>query len=103
MGDRDVVDIDDAGALADCIAPLDAEQRSALRGYWEQVIREEWVPPTERVPARPAMAGLDERRARREARRAMARIAQAGRVDRGTVLAFPSADERLPLSGGEAA
>jgi hypothetical protein len=98
-----VVSIDDAGALAECLAPLDAEHRSALRGYWEQVIREEWVPPAEREPARPAMAELDERRARREARRAMARIAQAGRVDHGTVLAFSGVDERLPLSGGEAA
>lgn len=69
----------DAAALAECIAPLDDEQRRALRRYWEQVIREEWAPPVRRVP-RPVPLAEDGRRERREARRAIARIAAAGRV-----------------------
>src|SRR3954447_1183253 len=35
----------DPAALAECVALLDEEGRRAVRQYWEQVIREEWVSP----------------------------------------------------------
>jgi hypothetical protein len=70
----------DAAALAECMAPLDGEARRMVRQYWEQVIREEWVPPAQRVPRAVSLAELDERRERRSARRAVARIAAASRV-----------------------
>lgn len=67
-------------ALVECVVPLDEEGRRAVRRYWEQVIREEWEPPVRRVSRAVPLAELDERRERREARRAIARIAAAGRV-----------------------
>lgn len=67
-------------ALTECVVPLDEEGRRAVRRYWERVIREEWVPPVERVAGPGSLAELDERRSRRQARRAMARIAAASRV-----------------------
>jgi hypothetical protein len=66
-------------ALADCVVPLDEEDRRAVRRYWKQVIREEWCPPVRRVP-RAVPLPTDGRRERREARRAVARIAAASRV-----------------------
>lgn len=89
----------DAAALAECTAPLDDEQRQALRQYWEQVIREEWVPPARRTP-RPVPLAEDGRRERREARRAIARIAAAGRV--AVVHELPVVRAAQP-SAGEAA
>jgi hypothetical protein len=75
----------DPAALAECIAPLDEDGRRAVRQYWEQVIREEWVPPSRRVPRAVSLAELDERRERREARRAVAAVVRLaprrGRVD----------------------
>jgi hypothetical protein len=72
----------DAAALTECIAPLDDEDRRAVRRYWEQVIREELV-PAERVAPRPVpLEELDERRERRTARRAVATVVRlAGRSD----------------------
>ncbi|NMI01054.1 hypothetical protein [Pseudonocardia acidicola] len=87
----------DSAALADCITPLDEEDRAALERYWDQVIEEVWSA----VPLRPgspvvSLTELDERRERREARRAMARIAAAGRVAQVyalTQVADPLAEE----------
>ena len=69
----------DPAALDECVRPLDDESRRMVRRYWEQVIREEWVPPTRRLPRSVPLAE-DGRRERREARRAVARIAAAGRL-----------------------
>lgn len=68
----------DPAALAECIAPLGDEERRAVRQYWERVIREEWVPPNRRAP-RPVPLAEDSRRERREARRAIALVAQAAK------------------------
>jgi hypothetical protein len=68
--------------LAECIAPLADEERRAVRRYWEQVIREEWVPVARPDPRPVSLAELDQRRERRSARRAVSRIAAAGRVAR---------------------
>lgn len=62
--------------LAECVVALDDEGRRAVRRHWEQVIREEWVPPARRAP-RPVPLAEDGRRERREARRAVARIVAA--------------------------
>ncbi len=91
----------DVAALTECVVPLDEEGRRAVRRYWEQVIREEWVPPVERVPGLASLAERDERRARRQARRAMARIAAASRT--AQVHALPLAVQECPGFGGEAA
>lgn len=69
----------DRAALAECVVPLDTEGRRAVRRYWEQVIREEWVPPVRRRP-RAVPLSEDGRRERRSARRAVSRIAAASRV-----------------------
>jgi hypothetical protein len=82
-----------AGDLTDCVRPLDEQDRQALRRYWEQVISEEWTPAAEALPRAVSWEELDERRARRNARRAMARIAQA--AGRRTVV--------VPIRGTEAA
>jgi hypothetical protein len=71
-----VTEIEDAAALADCIAPLDSEQRRALHAYWDQVIREEWVPPVRPATRAVSLGELDERRERREARRAVSAVAR---------------------------
>lgn len=71
-----------AAELAECVVPLDEEGQKAVRQYWEQVIREEWVAATRPVPRAVSLAELDERRERRSARRALAQIAAAGRVTR---------------------
>jgi hypothetical protein len=69
----------DPRVLDECMAPLNEEDQKAVRRYWEQVIREEWEPP---VRPRPRAVPLPEdgRRERREARRAVSRIAAASRV-----------------------
>ncbi len=85
--------------LAECVVPLDEEGRRAVRRYWEQVIREEWVPPARRAP-RPVPLAEDGRRERRVARRAVAQIAAASRV--AQIHALNTAQER-PGFGGEAA
>jgi hypothetical protein len=72
--------------LAECVVPLEEEGRRAVRRYWEQVIREEWVPPVRRRP-RVVPLAEDGRRERREARRAVARIAAASRVSGSGVAA----------------
>jgi hypothetical protein len=74
--------ISDPRALDECVAELNEDERRAVRRYWEQVIREEWVPSTRRTPRPVSLPELDERRERRSARRAVARIAAAGRVAR---------------------
>lgn len=94
MSTRDVV------ALTECVVPLDAEGRRAVRRYWERVIREEWVPPVERAAGRGSLVDLDERRTRRRTRRAMARIAATSRT--APVRALDTAQEG-PGFGGEAA
>lgn len=68
-----------AADLDECVRALDEDGRRAVRQYWEQVIREEWVPPTRRIP-RAVPLPEDGRRERREARRAVARIAAASRL-----------------------
>ncbi len=73
------MDRKDLAALVECVVPLDEEGRQAVRDYWERVIREEWVPPVRRVPRAVPLAE-DGRRERREARRAVARIAAASRL-----------------------
>lgn len=65
--------------LTECVRPLDEESRRSVRRYWEQVIREEWVPSVRRVP-RAVPLPEDGRRERREARRAIAAIAAASRL-----------------------
>jgi hypothetical protein len=62
-------------ALAECIAPLDEEGRRALRRYWEQVIREEWMPTPRPVPRALPLAE-DGRRERRQVRRAVDEVAR---------------------------
>ena len=66
--------------LDGCVRPLDEEDRRAVCRYWEQVIREEWCPPVRRMPRAVSLPELERRRDRREARRAVARVAAAGRV-----------------------
>jgi hypothetical protein len=89
------------GVLVECVAPLNEEGRRAVRRYWEQVIREEWAEPVRRMP-RAVPSDADIRRERREARRAIARIAAASRVAQvvalRSTLASPAAG-----STGEAA
>lgn len=89
--------------LTDCVVPLSSEDMRALHCYWDQVIREEWVAPTQRELAPVSLLVQEERRARREARRAMARIARAGR--RSNVVALPTRSTPNADSpvGGEAA
>lgn len=70
---------DHGAALSDCVVPLDADGEFAVQAYWQRVIWEEWEPPTRFVP-RAVPLPEDERRARRQARRAMARVAAAGRL-----------------------
>jgi hypothetical protein len=89
-------------ALADCIAPLDDEDRRALRAYWEQVIREESIPPVRRVPS-PVPSALERRRERREARRAVARIATASRVLAMSPVVSGTGRVRRPMSEWAAA
>ena len=55
----------DPAELAECLAPLDEQGRRAVRRYWEQVIREEWVPAPRGVPRAVPLSELDERRERR--------------------------------------
>lgn len=83
--------ISDPRALDECVVALDEEGQKAVRQYWEQVIREEWVPSARPVPRAVSLAELDERRDRRSARRAVARIAAAGRVAQLRRPAVPAA------------
>jgi hypothetical protein len=71
-----------------------------VRRYWEQVICEEWVPAARPMPRSVPLAELDERRERRAARRAVARIAAAGRVAR---LRRPAPVVASGFGSGEAA
>lgn len=64
--------------LADRIDPLSDDERRQLVSYWDRVIREEFAQVNEAPPATRSFSELDERRARRDTRRAMARIARAG-------------------------
>jgi hypothetical protein len=73
-------------ALTECTAPLPEAARRAVCQYWEQVIREEWVPSVRRRP-RAVPLREDGRRERREARRAVSRIAAASRVSGSGVAA----------------
>ena len=91
-----------AAALADCVAPLDDEGRRAVRRYWEQVIREEWV-PAERGVQRAVPLAEDGRRERREARRAVARVAAAGRLAPVVALRSPAVPVAGVATAGEAA
>jgi hypothetical protein len=84
-----------AGAdLANCLGPLADDERRALRRYWDQVIREEWIPAERQAPRLVPLPELDERRERRRARRAFSLIAGAARRGSPTV---------RPAEGGEAA
>lgn len=74
------METDNIVGLIECVAPLDEDGRRSVRQYWERVIREEWVPPNRQAP-RPVPLAEDGRRERREARRAIARIAHASRVE----------------------
>jgi hypothetical protein len=99
MMERKIVDL---RALLDCVAPLSEKDRRAVRRYWEQVIREEWLPAVRPMPRSVPLAELDERRERRSARRAVARIAAAGRVAQLRRLA-PSMATSGEFGPGEAA
>lgn len=92
-----------AADLAECVAPLDEEGRRAVRRYWEQVIREEWVPSVRPASRAVSLAELDERRERREVRRAMARVAAAGRLAPVVSLPTPAATVGGQVRAGEAA
>lgn len=83
----------DPATLAECVALLDEEDRRAVRRYWDRVVREEWVEPS-RWMARPAPVERTGRQ-RREARRAIARIAAAGRV--AAVVSLPTS---TPVAAG---
>jgi hypothetical protein len=83
--------------LAECLAPLGIEDRRRLEEHWERVIREEWVPPSRRVSRPVRVAGLDERRERREARRAVGAVVRL--VPRHTV----SPSRPSPVGPGAAA
>lgn len=78
-------------ALAECTALLNEEGRRAVRRYWDQVVREEWVAPSRGVPR---LVLIESGRERREARRAMARVAAAGRL--AAVVPLPTP---LPMAG----
>ena len=82
---------DDPASLADCMSPLDEDGQREVRRYWEQVIREEWVPSVRPAARAVSLAELDERRERREARRAMARVAAAGRLAPVVAMRSPAA------------
>lgn len=69
--------IPDPAELAECIAPLNDEERRALRQYWERVIREEWISASRIPPRTVPEPDLEERRARRAARRSMAAVVRA--------------------------
>ena len=88
--------------LAECVVPLDEEGRRSVRRYWEQVIREEWVPAERGVPRAVPLAE-DGRRERREARRAVARIAAAGRLAPVVALRSPAVWVAGAATTGEAA
>lgn len=92
--DRSVVDMDrdELAGLDDCTAPLGDEQREALHAFWDRVICEEWGLASRPAPVDGAMVELAQRRGRRTARRATARIAGATRTAEAT-----------PGFGGEAA
>jgi hypothetical protein len=72
------MDQDWVAGLAECVVPLDEDGRRTVVAYWEQVIREELLP--DRPVPRAVPLAEDGRRERREARRAVARIAAASRV-----------------------
>ena len=72
----------DPAGLADCTVVLGLEHRRAVREYWDQVIREEEVPAGQRVYCPPSLEELDERRARRRARRGLASVTRLARVRR---------------------
>ncbi|MGI8815332.1 MAG: hypothetical protein ACR2G2_08660 [Pseudonocardia sp.] len=72
---------DDPESLAQCIAPLGADDRRALLKYWDRVTAEEWVPPSERIHRVPSLAELDERRARRRMRRQLASVTRLTRTE----------------------
>ena len=88
--------------LAECVVPLDEDGRRAVRRYWEQVIREEWV-PAERGVQRAVPLAEDGRRERREARRAVARVAAAGRLAPVVALRSPAVPVAGVATAGEAA
>ena len=73
----------DIEALAECIAPLDAEDRYALQRYWDRVIWAESVPRSQRVERVPSFAELDERRAQRRTRRLSAAATESTRSEAG--------------------
>jgi hypothetical protein len=73
----------DPAVLAECVVPLHEEDRCVVRRYWEQVIREEWVPPVRQRPARVSLGELDERRGRRAARRSLALVTRTGQIRSG--------------------
>jgi hypothetical protein len=80
--------------LANRLGPLDDDERRVLRRYWDQVIREEWIPAERQAPRLVPVPELAERRERRRARRAMTLIAGAAR---------PGPAMARPVEGGEAA
>lgn len=69
-------------ALSDCVAVLDTDDQHAVEAYWDHVIAEVMAEcePSARVLPRAVPLPEDERRARRQARRAMARVAAASRL-----------------------
>lgn len=93
---RNVVD---PAALAECVGQLDEDAGRAVRAYWHRVVQEVAAEPVVRTVFYPVPFVSDIRRERREARRAMARIAEAGR--RTQVVALRPAV--APVMGGEAA
>jgi len=70
--------------LTDCTVELALDEQQAVQDYWEQVVREEEVPVSQRAFCPASLEELDERRARRQARRGLAsvtRLAQVRRLD----------------------
>lgn len=74
----------DPESLAECIAPLNQQDRQALRRHWDRVTAEEWTPPSQRYDRVPSLAELDERRARRRIHRQLASVAQLTQIERAT-------------------
>jgi hypothetical protein len=68
--------------LTDCTVELGPDEQRAVRDYWEQVVREEEIPVSERVYCPPSLEELDERRSRRQARRGLASVTRLARVRR---------------------
>lgn len=71
---NEIDNTDAGGALVECVAQLNDEDRRAVRRYWDEVTREVWDSLVEQETAGVSLYGIACRE-RREARRAIARVA----------------------------